>query len=162
MDFFVREAAERDYDGLCELFAEADRLHRDALPKVFREPDGVARSESFVLEILENEGAALFVAERDAQLIGLVHVCIREARDIPILAPRRYAVIDGLVVKEAHRRSGVGTALAQRSHQWALDKGASQIELNVWEFNKNAIEFYEKLGYETASRKMWRSLKDKV
>jgi len=47
----------------------------------------------------------------------------------------------------------------EEAHQWVLGKGATQIELIVWEFNEGAIAFYEKLGYETAYRKMWKSLK---
>jgi ribosomal protein S18 acetylase RimI-like enzyme len=42
---------------------------------------------------------------------------------------------------------------------WALTKGASSIELNVYEFNETAISFYEKLGYQTLSRKMSKDLK---
>jgi len=37
-------------------------------------------------------------------------------------------------------------------------QGVKEVELNVWEFNQDAISFYEKLGYTTVSRKMWRSL----
>jgi len=46
----------------------------------------------------------------------------------------------------------------EKAHEWALAKGVDIIELNVWEFNKGAIEFYHGLGYETASRKMSRRL----
>lgn len=37
---------------------------------------------------------------------------------------------------------------------WAVSKCASSIELNVYEFNQEAISFYEGLGYKTLSRKM--------
>ena len=68
-------------------------------------------------------------------------------------------MIDNLVVREKFRRSGIGQSLIKKAHQWALDKGVIQVVLNVWEFNKEAIAFYEKLGYRTASRRMWNSLK---
>jgi len=67
-------------------------------------------------------------------------------------------VIDSLAVKEGFRRSGVGRALMERAHQWARDKGVTQVELGVWEFNEGAMAFYEKLGYRPASRKMRRVL----
>lgn len=75
------------------------------------------------------------------------------------MVARQYAMIGDLVVRKRFRRSGVGQSLVERAHQWALDKGAVQVELSVWEFNKEAIAFYEKLGYRTASRRMWNSLK---
>ncbi len=67
--------------------------------------------------------------------------------------------MENLAVKEKFRCSGVGRALVEMAHQWTLDKGITQVELNVWEFNKEAIAFYEKRGYTTTSRKMWKSLK---
>jgi ribosomal protein S18 acetylase RimI-like enzyme len=44
------------------------------------------------------------------------------------------------------------------AHEWAVTKGVDSIELNVWEFNQEAIEFYKTLGYESASRKMNKRL----
>ena len=43
---------------------------------------------------------------------------------------------------------------------WAIAKGAASIELNVYEFNQAAISFYERLGYQTLSRKMSKELKE--
>jgi len=108
-------------------------------PHVFREPDGPARTKEFISGIIANEDAALFVAERDGQIIGLVHILVREAPDIPVMVPRRYAVIDDLIVRRNFRRFGVGRALLERAHRWAADKQATQVELNVWEFNQTAI-----------------------
>jgi len=158
MKFFIREATQGDYEALCAIFAEADAMHREALPHIFREAAGPARPRDFILKILADKNTALFVAEHEGEIIGLIHVRVRETPDIPILVPRRYAVINDLVVKEKFRRHGVGRALLERAERWALDKGATQVELVVWEFNKGAIAFYEKLGYKTISRRMWKSL----
>lgn len=46
----------------------------------------------------------------------------------------------------------------EKAHEWAVAEGAESIELNVWEFNQEAAEFYKTLGYETASRKMNKRL----
>lgn len=158
MEFSIREANQEDYEGLCEVFAEIDTLHRKALPHVFREPDGPARTKEFICGIIGDENAALFVAESDGQIMGLVQILVREATDIPILVPRRYAVIDNLAVKREFHHSGVGRALMERAHRWARDEGVTQVQLSVWEFNKGAIAFYEKLGYRPVIRRMCRSL----
>ena len=90
--------------------------------------------------------------------MGLIQIRLRDASDIPIMVSRTYATVGTLVVKSGFRRLGVGRALMERGHQWARAKGASQVELGVWEFNKGAKAFYERLGYHTASRKMCRAL----
>jgi ribosomal protein S18 acetylase RimI-like enzyme len=40
------------------------------------------------------------------------------------------------------------------AHDWAIARGASSVELNVYEFNVPAIAFYQELGYQTISRQM--------
>ena len=158
MDFSIRKATERDCEDLCALYAEVDALHRDAVPGVFCVPDGPPRTREFISGIIADENAGLFVAERQGQIIGLVCVRIRQAPEIPILTPRRYARIEELVVLRRLQRQGIGRALADKAHEWALGKQVGQVELNVWEFNAAAISLYEKLGYKTACRTMWRKL----
>lgn len=46
----------------------------------------------------------------------------------------------------------------ESAYLWAKKRGATEVELEVWEFNQDAISFYEKLGYETAKRTMWRRI----
>jgi ribosomal protein S18 acetylase RimI-like enzyme len=154
----IRKATMDDYDALCALFDEVDALHREALPHVFRDPGDVARSKAYVASIVEDENACLWVAEQRHKIVGLLHISLRETRDIPILVPRRYAVVENLAVSQAYRRRGLGSALLRAAERWALDKKAAQVELHVWEFNEGARTFYEMMGYGTASRRLWRSL----
>jgi GNAT superfamily N-acetyltransferase len=55
---------------------------------------------------------------------------------------------------------GIGQALLRRAERWAAERGASELELTVWEFNQDAIAFYEKLGYVTERRTMWKTISD--
>jgi len=158
MKFHIREATQKDYKGISEVFEEVDSLHCKALPHIFREPDGSARTEEFISSIISDENATLFIAETNGQIIGLVHVLTKQAPPIPIMVSRRYAVLENLAVREGYRRLGVGTSLLERAHQWALSREVSQIESNVWEFNEEAIAFYRKQGYTTSRRWISRPL----
>jgi ribosomal protein S18 acetylase RimI-like enzyme len=158
MKLSIREAVASDYDDLCALFDEGDALHRENLPRVFRKPGGAARSKDYVLALVADEAVGIFVAQVGDRLVGSICVTIRESPELPIFVRRRYAVVDNVVVKEEFRRAGIGRSLMEKAHAWALAQGADSIELNVWEFNLGAIEFYRTLGYETASRKMSRRL----
>ena len=158
MKFHIREASQKDYKGISEVFEEVDSLHRKALPHIFREPDRPARTEEFISSVISDENATLFVAETNSQIIGLVQVVIRKTPPIPIMVPRRYAVLENLGVRDGYRHLGVGASLLERARQWALGKEVSQIESNVWEFNEEAIAFYEKQGYTTARRWISRPL----
>ncbi len=158
MRFHIREATQKDYKGISEIFEEVDSLHRKALPHIFQETNSPPRTEEFISSIISDENAGLFVAETDGQIIGLVHVLIRQTLPIPIMVPRRYAVLENLAVREGYRRLGVGTSLLERTHNWALNREISQIESNVWEFNQEAIAFYRNEGYTTSRRWISRPL----
>jgi len=158
MDLSIREAHIGDYEELCEIFMEVDTLHGEALPHLFRAPNGPVRTKEYISGVIGDENAALFVAQSEGEIVGLVQVFVRDAPDLPIMVPRRWAAIDTLVVKRGFRRSGIGRALMERAHGWAQNKGATQVELTVWEFNGEAIAFYQELGYQTGSRRMCRAL----
>lgn len=156
--FHIRPATLKDYIGLSEVFREADLLHSATLPDLFRPTPGPARSREYVAEIIDSENSVVLVAEQDGRLIGAVHAQVHEAPVIPVVTPRRFAVIDTMVVTKTCRRKGVGSALAGELQGWARAKGISQIELTIYEFNKSALAFYQRLGFRTASRRLRKSL----
>lgn len=108
--------------------------------------------------MISDESTAVFVAELEGNILGFVQAIVREAADIPVLVPRRYAIIDGIVVMSKYKKRGIGGMLMKRIEEWTKEKGASSIELNVFEFNEEAITFYESLGYMTLSRKLSKDL----
>ncbi len=154
----LRAAAQEDYDAVCMLLAQGDRFHAEALPQIFRSIEGPARSREYFERILDNENAAIFVAEQQDALIGMIQCDVRTAPDVPVIVPRHFVYIDNLVVSERFRQQGVGLALVERVHQWSREKGITEVELGVWEFNIPARILYEKLGYQTTRRIMSKRL----
>lgn len=158
-ELIIREAIGSDYEALCDLFDQADTFHRNFLPQIFRKPEGFSRDRDYVDNLLTDVNVGFFVAEIDQRLVGLVCCFIRETPEIPILVPRKYLYIDNLVVDVSHRRQGVGTALLDKARRWAVQNGIYEIELNVWQFNDEAIRLYEKLGYEIVTLRMSKQIK---
>jgi ribosomal protein S18 acetylase RimI-like enzyme len=101
----------------------------------------------------------LLLAEHDKEIVGFVHVMIKESPNIPVFIQRRYAVVDSIFVKSGFQNQGIGMLLMDHAQEWSIDNGATMIELNVYEFNVGAISFYKKCGYQSFSRRMARSLK---
>lgn len=159
MEISVRKANAGDYNSVCELFDEVDTLHRDNLPHIFQKPSGAAREENYYAGLIADKDVALFVAEVDGKLVGFIHAIIRETPAIPVFVPRRYAIVDGVVVNTGFQKRGIGKMLMDKMQEWTITRGATSIELNVYEFNETAISFYERLGYQTLSLKMSKELK---
>jgi ribosomal protein S18 acetylase RimI-like enzyme len=158
MEINIRKATSQDYDGFCELVDTIDALHREQLPDMFQKPAGPSREKEYYLDLIADENVGLFLAEAGGKLAGYAHILIKEAPAIPIFVPRRYAVIDAIVVDPRYRNQGAGARLMDEMHAWAVAQGAASIELNVYEFNQNAIRFYQNLGFQTFSRKMRKKL----
>ena len=159
MEISIRKATADDYNSLCKLFDEIDALHRDHLPHLFKKPGGAAREQDYYLGLIADENVALLVAEADEKLVGFGHTIVRDTPVFPVFVPRRYAIVEGIVVKSGFQNHGIGRILMDKMQEWATAKGATSIELNVYEFNKTAISFYERLGYQTLSRKMSKEIK---
>jgi len=158
MDFLIRKAEAQDYGGLCRVYTEVDLLHNQDLPEIFVYPEKISRSKEFITGILEDDNAAMFVAESNGKIIGFVHVYIRKTPDIPILVKRRYAYISEIAVTRELHGFGIGKALMKEAEKWAVQQNTSQAELNVWDFNRNAIDFYTKLGYSPSYHIMKKSI----
>lgn len=143
-----------DYDEVCRLLAQIDALHRTAYPDRFQEVLPV-REKSFLQFYLDKHDIKTWVAATvDKKLAGLIMVEIRYTPSLPIIRPRSLAMIEVLVVDEAHRRQGIGQQLMAQALAWAKHKQVNEIQLAVWEFNEDAIRFYEALGYQTLHRRM--------
>jgi ribosomal protein S18 acetylase RimI-like enzyme len=158
MKTHIRKATVNDYDNLCELFNEVDTLHRVNLPHIFQKPNGAAREKDYYLGLVADENIGLFVVEMDEKLIGFVHVLVRDTPVFPIIISQHHAVIDGIAVKSDFQNHGIGKMLMEKAQEWAMTNGAVFIELNVYEFNQNAISFYERLGYQISSRRMRKKI----
>jgi ribosomal protein S18 acetylase RimI-like enzyme len=159
MEINIRKAVTNDYNLLCGLFDELDALHRNELPHIFQKPGGSVREQDYYSGLIADENVGLFVAETGGKLAGFVHAIVRDTPVIPVFVPRRYAVVDSIVVRSGFQNRGIGRMLMGEMEEWAMTKGATSIELNVYEFNETAISFYEKLGYRTYSRRMSMELK---
>jgi diamine N-acetyltransferase len=157
LDFSIRLVTKNDYAELNTLFEELDEYHRKALPQIFRKPDGSARSWDFLQGVLADQNAVIFIAEIQNLIIGLVYAYVRSIPEIPIKIPSRAGEIDQIIVRQEYRRYGVGKALMERIHQWADQMKLERLELSVWNFNKEAQDFYQELDYEPAFVRMWKN-----
>ena len=163
MTFAIRPAIPKDFPALEKMFAEVDRLHLEALPRLFRAPNGQARSSAYLHGVVEDPDQALHVAVNlvpPEELLGFALVQLKWSDDFPIIRPRRYAVLDVLFIDPNQRRRGLGKALVEAARQWAREKNAQDLELRVYEFNREALAFYKSLGFEVKSHEMISPLGD--
>ena len=88
------------------------------------------------------------------ELIGYSILQIMTTRNLNILIPLKFVYVDDFCIKSTYQKRGIGKMLFTHIVDYAKSNEASSIQLNVWDFNENAIKFYESLGMSTRNRRM--------
>lgn len=158
MNLTVRPATTEDCPKLIEVFTEGATFHVQGQPDIFRPVAEPLHNAEFLSQVLANEDATIFVAEREGEIIGATRLQVRESQSLPHFVARRYIEVSELVVMPAARRLGVGQALMAAAEDWARSKRLAELELLVWGFNDAALNLYQKLGYITMARRMRKNL----
>jgi ribosomal protein S18 acetylase RimI-like enzyme len=154
----IREAGLQDFPRCRQVIDETFEYHRRAVPQVFRETDAPPPSAQYISDLLQDGDGALLVAESGSKVIGFLTIRLRQNADQPWQVPAMRAIVDDLGVIEGWRRHGAGRRLMDAAHDWSRRRGATFLQLNVWEFNQDALAFYESLGYTISARTLWKSL----
>ena len=159
MAITIREALQGDFFDINLVFIEENRYHFELIPKIFRINDPVI-TEKWLDEIILNPEKELFVCVINDKVVGVVLIAPLGMPDNTELKPLKYVDVDEIAVKLGFRGRGIDKQLMKRVHPWAVEKGIKEIELNVWEANKLALGFYNRLGYKTLRRGMRYKIDD--
>lgn len=143
----IRTATPTDYPPLVVLSTEVHALHAAAYPKIFRPAEHAnALPQGWFDELLSGDMSTIQVAEVAESIVGFAIVEVFDAPPFEALLPRRTVFIGSMVVTETQRGRGIGRALVAAAVAWGRTKGATTLELTVWERNQAARSFYERLG----------------
>lgn len=96
--------------------------------------------------VAQEAGHAMFVVERDAHVVGLLHLYARPALEKP---PE--LIVQALVADAALRGKGVGRAMMACAEDWARQHGFDSVALMSQVARTNSHAFYAGLGYRVAA-----------
>ena len=158
MDRIIREVIINDYEDLCKVFEELDEYHRVNHPEIFIKPDDYARAKEYISEIIDDNNKALFVAEIESEIIGFAECCILQSSNFPVKKKREWIQLDSIAVKREYQNRHIASLLLEKVIEWAKFKEVNRVELKVYSFNRNAIEFYSGKGFRELNRTMYFNL----
>lgn len=153
MKIILETAEKRDFNDINSIVKEGHDEHAEALPHIFKKVDPVM-PEAYFHELMEDQNSEILVAKESGDIVGFAVMELSESPKFESLIPRKFAYINDFGIKRNYQRKGIGKFLFNECVEWAKVRGASSLDLNVWEFNKKAISFYEKYGMGSVSRKM--------
>jgi len=146
-------ATEEDYFAVNEIVKEGHEEHVMEEPTIFKSVESVM-PESYYKELLDNEESDILLAKEDEIVVGFAVIRVETSPPFESLVQRKYVYIHDFGIKADQQRKGIGKLLFNACITWAKEKKVDSVELNVWEFNTKAIDFYKHFDMKSVSRKM--------
>ena len=152
-DVTVRFTRDEDLARVNELRRQVNDLHVAGKPEVFK-PGFCDELRDYIHVIRHDPNKEIVVAEIGGSVCGFAVLNHIVRPENPFMYERNYLDIDEFGVDEAFRRRGAAGAMIRFIRSWAKDQGFRRLELNMWEFNRGALAFYEAAGFTTYRRYM--------
>ena len=134
----IRPATSGDLEDLAGLLGELFSLEADFTPDRAKQVRGLEL-------LLSREDARLLAAEAGGRIMGMCsgQMVISTAEGGPAV------LVEDVVVARDWRGQGVGASLLEAVGHWALEQGATRMQLLADRNNTPALDFYGHLGWRT-------------
>ena len=149
----VRRARANELERVNELRMQVNALHVAGKPEVFK-PGFPEELRNYIYAIHKDPEQFITVAVKDGTICGFAVLHHINRPENPFMKERDFLDIDEFCVDEAFRRQGIASEMIAFIREFAKEKGFHRIELNMWEFNQEALAFYEAAGFQTFRRYM--------
>ncbi len=152
----IQIATKDDLERILELFDYVIKIHTDGSPNFFKsispKEDNFHKNEINSLnDFLLSSSHRIYISKCNDEIVGFAKISSRICEGSG-WNKRKYCFIYSIGVSKDHHKQGIGKELINAIKNFAKNNKCTQIELNVYEFNKNAISFYEHLGFKTFRR----------
>ena len=146
-------AKENELVRVNELRKQVNDLHVEGKPEVFKAGFN-DELRDYIYNIWDDPEQEIVVADLDGTICGfaVLHHIVKPAT--PFMYERDFIDVDEFCVDKDYRRQGVASEMITFIRNYAKEKGFNRIELNMWEFNRDALAFYETVGFKTYRRYM--------
>lgn len=161
----VRAATKADAPEIARVYVESAVHHTRLDPERYAVPHPETVTKRYaegrqLPPTLSPDHRITLVAERDGGVVGFVDVHLDAQSDTDVMQSTwSFAYVAELAVAENVRGSGVGRALLAAAEEWAKERGAQYVFLQVLAANHRAVRFYtEHMGYAPCSHNMMKRL----
>lgn len=146
MNATIDFATADDLESMADLLAELFTLESDFKPERRKQIAGLRL-------ILENPDIGrLFVVRIDGRVAGMANALFT----VSTAEGCRVVLLEDVIVKAAHRGSGLGRKLVEHIFDWSAANGLPRVTLLADKDNAPALAFYEQLGFEYSAMRVLR------
>lgn len=140
-----------------EYILTIDEDHLDQLHEDYR--DKMAKLD---LEEVKNKNGKCFLAIENNKAVGLIMGVIKEYEPYDYLDYRcpKAGKVTELIVSKSNRVKGLGRKLMNEMEKFFQESGCEYVVIDVFAYNKNAIQFYNKEGYHNRMHTVIKKIVD--
>jgi GNAT superfamily N-acetyltransferase len=139
MEVRIRPATSSDLPILVRLLDDLFSIEADFTPNPDAQRDGLA------LMLADPRHRRVLVAERGGAVVGMV-----TGQLLVSTAEGGYSVlVEDMVVERAVRGHGIGRRLLDALEGWAVEQGATRLQLLADRENAPALAFYDRAGWRS-------------
>lgn len=135
-------ATPADREAINALALQVHAMHVAWRPDIYEMVPELYPQDRF-MDAIQNR--QLYVAKIEGMPVGYALVKIRPF-SFPGVVKRKILLIDEFAVHESCRGQGIGTEMMADIHALAKAFGCTDIQLNVYPQNDEAVSFYQKCG----------------
>jgi ribosomal protein S18 acetylase RimI-like enzyme len=151
----IRPATLDDADLLAVLNADVQRLHADALPQLFKQPDDLGMIAAAFRDVFfPDPNVCVFIVEVEGAAAGYVVARISHRPENAFTYAQDWIYIDQIGVRPAYQGQGCGRMLVQAVFELAQAEKINRITLDTWAFNTEAQAFFKKQRFEVSIYRM--------
>lgn len=147
----IRFVKEDELEKVNILRKQVHKLHIDGRADFFKS-DGWDGIKEVAKVRFDSDDSNVIVACYDREIVGIAIIQYIHRPESQFRPIHDFVHIEEFCVDEKHRRRGIATSLFDFIKEDASNRGIKKLELNMWEFNENALKFYESIGFKTYRR----------
>lgn len=142
----IRDMLPEETQRVGQLHHQIHRLHVNGRPDLFLPNTDDTATIGLMQWHAAQPNKRVLVAIREEQIIGYAVMQYLSREATPYSLPRRSIHVEEICVDETLKRTGAGRALMDFIYEEARKRCYPRVELDVWDFNESAHQFYEAVG----------------
>jgi len=136
----IRKANLKDLDRISELGLEHDKYEHSLNNSV--KVSSFKKYEEITKRAMHNPAFVFFLAEENKNIVGWINC------SIDVRGNQKLGVFHDIIITKSERGKGIGTKLMKAMFNYFKTKNCSSVKSFVHTKNKNALKFYENLGFQ--------------
>lgn len=142
----IRRANEKDLKSIHNLLSQVLEVHAKGRPDIFI--SGTRKyTDNELLQLFKDDSKPVFVWTDENDIARAHAFCVfEETKNCNNMHDMKTLYIDDICVDEEFRHRHIASEMFEYLKNFAKKNNCYHITLNVWELNKEAKAFYEKMG----------------